>query len=145
MLNSGPGTPVPIAEAVEKTAIWRQYYANIVNAFNAASATPSTPIDLDDPQVFRGFMIPIEDLIALKDAIIELEKEQQMGGARVYLCKDDLTNDASSMHVYLVPVTESGTDVLEREVDEGKVSTIFDFTTPCPDFCDKSSKLYKLT
>ena len=53
--------------------------------------------------------------------------------------------DPNTIHILLVPVrgtTPTGVDVLETQKGETTVSTIMDFTQPCPSMCDVDSPLY---
>lgn len=124
--------PVPVPEAVEMTTNWRAYYGQI---------TGTNPDD-----AFRGFKIPIEDL----QSIIDLAKQDPtINAARAYLALGEPAAnniiDPNTIHILLVPVadtTPTGADILEVIKVGKKVSTIMDFTTPCPAMCDFSSPLY---
>jgi hypothetical protein len=124
--------PVPILQAVEMTTNWRNYYGDI---------TGTSPND-----AFRGFRIPLEDL----QAMVDLAKtDPTITSARAYLALGEPVSNGSAtsdeMHLLLVPVidnTPTGTDLLEVERAGKPVSTIMDFTTPCPAQCDTSSVLY---
>lgn len=124
--------PVPVNDAIGMTTNWRNYYGQI---------TGTNPAD-----AFRGFKIPIEDL----QSIIDLAKEDPtINAARAYLALGAPANedviDPSTIHILLVPVadtTPTGADILEVTKAGKTVSTIMDFTTPCPAMCDFSSPLY---
>ena len=82
----------------------------------------------DQPDVVKAFLIPQEDIIALYNLIME-------GGgqdARGYLgIRED-----GEYKLMLVAGDPKGVDM----IDLG----IYDFTSPCPNFCDLSSPLYTL-
>ncbi|GAA4777765.1 hypothetical protein GCM10023231_00200 [Olivibacter ginsenosidimutans] len=100
----------------------------------------------------RGAFIPFEDI----DALRQLEwKDKNIIGVRAYFAleKEKGPDDTPLHHVklILVPVEKdgkNGRDVLEITTGEagedakGKKSSIYDFTTPCPDCCDDDSPLY---
>jgi hypothetical protein len=124
--------PVPVTEAVEMTTNWRNYYASI---------TGSSP-----DNALRAFRIPLEDL----QAMIDMAKvDQEITSVRAYLALGEGVNggavDSNLVHVLLVPVNDNlpfGTDILEVQRSGKPVSTIMDFTTPCPAQCDTRSVLY---
>ena len=124
--------PVPVPLGVEMTTNWRNYYADI---------TGTSPND-----AFRGFRIPLEDL----QAMVDLAKaDPSITTVRAYLALGEPVSNggvsSDNVHLLLVPVidnTPTGTDMLEVERAGKSVSTIMDFTTPCPAQCDTSSVLY---
>jgi hypothetical protein len=126
--------PVPVPDAVQMTLNWREYYGQITGT--------------DPANAFRGFKIPLEDL----QSIIDLAKQDPtIDAARAYLALGEPAAnnviDPGSIHILLVPVagtTPTGVDILEVTQMGKKVSTIMDFTTPCPAMCDFNSPLYAL-
>ncbi len=95
-----------------------------------------------NPDFIRAFYIPavdIEDLAAL--AI-----QYGCDGVRAYI---GLTNaeDPSTAKLILVPAIGSspGQDMLKLPDSPVVYSTIFDFTSPCPQSCDNSSPLMNNT
>lgn len=123
--------PVPLDRAIEMTENWRAYYAQVTGT--------------DPNNALRGFKIPLDDLLAL----VEIAKaDQNITSVRAYLALGSGMATSGSVlseniHILLVPVkdatpTTAGTDVLETKA----VSTIMDFTTPCPALCDERSPLY---
>jgi hypothetical protein len=132
MDNTANHPPVPVPEAVEMTTNWRNYYADI---------TGTQPED-----AFRGFRIPLEDL----QRMVDLAKEDpSITSVRAYLALGEPVSNggvsSDNVHLLLLPVlnnTPTGTDLLVVERAGKEVSTIMDFTTPCPAQCDTSSVLY---
>lgn len=87
---------------------------------------------------FRGFLIPFADIQNLMD----IHKDENIVGVRGYMSLAD-PNDPSSVRFILVPVNAEGKDVLQKPGEEGSdATTIYDFTQPCPAFCDTTSPLY---
>lgn len=117
-----------------------------------------TPLFREDPNATpRALFIPMEDVKAL------LAEHPHADGIRVYYgIKPPVTKLPPSVEIpvslevcgLLVPVVQDDagnhTDVLSGTINEdGTVSkekedddNIYDFTTPCPVYCDKASKLY---
>lgn len=131
-MDTNPNPPVPVNEAIEMTANWRSYYAQITGT--------------DPENALRAFKIPLEDLQAMVDLA---QKDTQITSVRAYLALGEPANDtivdSDKIHVLLVPVSntsEAGTDLLEIQVAGRTISTIMDFTTPCPALCDQASPLY---
>jgi len=124
--------PVPECDAVEMTTNWRSYYGQI---------TGTDPAD-----AFRGFKIPLEDLQSIIDLATQ---DPTINAARAYIALGEPAGnniiDPNTIHILLVPVadtTPTGADVLEVTRSGKTVSTIMDFTTPCPAMCDFNSPLY---
>jgi hypothetical protein len=90
---------------------------------------------------FRGFLIPFADI----QDIMDIHKEKNIMGVRGYMSLAD-ENNLSSLRFILVPVDSDGRDMLdihlEGDTDDDVQSTIYDFTQPCPAFCDVKSPLY---
>ena len=131
--------PVEPGVAEQLTLNWREFYAD---------ATGTAPED-----AFRGFKIPLEDLLK----IVEIaQKDAKINAVRAYLALGrELENGqvpgSQDIHILLVPVAENGgtgKDILQvPEVIDSKtvmVSSIYDFTTPCPAQCDFTSPLYSI-
>ncbi len=125
--------PVPVNQAVAMTTNWRIYFGNI---------TGTAPAD-----ALRAFKIPLEDLKALVDMA---RVDTNITSVRAYLALGEAIEngplDFNDVHILLVPVDDTaspaGEDVLEVSRSGKMVSTIMDFTTPCPALCDTSSVLY---
>ncbi|MBS4063909.1 MAG: hypothetical protein KGZ74_05085 [Chitinophagaceae bacterium] len=110
---------VPKDTAIQETENWRSILKPVMG-----------------DKVIRGFFIPIEDITAIANM-------HQVSGMRGYICLTD-KNDFSSISFIVVPVDENNKDILTEKngVSEEEISTIYDFTRPCPAFCDESSPLY---
>lgn len=92
---------------------------------------------------FRGFLIPFTDIQDILDAH---KDNPDITGVRGYMGLAD-ENDPSTVRFIMVPVDKDGKDILKMKfvsIDgkEESVTTIYDFTQPCPAFCDKESRLY---
>jgi hypothetical protein len=118
--------------AIGRTTQWRGLYKDTMKC--------------KDPEVLRGYFIPIEDIISLyeffKNGGVPLR------GVRGYLGYDPLDPIAPAqlnLDLLLVPVSADGKDILEAPAQLGLgdgTSTIYDFSEPCPVECDTSSVLY---
>jgi hypothetical protein len=133
-MSTTPNPPVPVEDAVLMTEYWRDYYAFI---------TGTDPMD-----AFRAFKIPLEDL----QRMIDLAKtDPTIDSVRAYLALGEASGnqiiDPNTLHVLLVPVsgtTPNGVDVLQVQRGPTMISTIMDFTQPCPTYCDVTSPLYSV-
>jgi hypothetical protein len=118
-----PGSQDTIPEqlAITLTTNWRDYISKL------------------DPQsnYIRAFNIPMID-------ITELSEFYKCPSVRAYLAME-VPGDVSTLKVVLVPVDAKGNDILEIPAQEGLVeqSTIYDFTSPCPQLCDINSPLFQ--
>ncbi|WP_118975671.1 hypothetical protein [Taibaiella koreensis] len=131
--------PVPEDQAIAWTTNWRNYYGSITGT--------------DPNDALRAFKIPLEDLQALVDMA---KDDNNIDSVRAYLAlTEDRVGDvinASEVHIVLVPVAKNpnimppvpdpGIDILQASKAGKTVSTIMDFTTPCPAMCDFQSPLY---
>lgn len=116
---------VPLEEA--RTAI-RNYRTSIEN----------TPL----PHLF-GFLIEHADIFdALGLDPTKLGQQPTHGKFRVYVGKTNVTGFGDEWHLYLVPVTPAGVDVIP--VDTEGMQYVYDFNSPCPATCDVSSPLYNV-
>lgn len=87
---------------------------------------------------FRGFLIPFADI----QNIMDIHKDEDIIGVRGYMSLGD-QNDPSTVRFIMVPVNSEGKDVLQMpKGEEDDSTTIYDFTQPCPAFCDTTSPLY---
>ena len=116
---------IPEKQAIEITTNYRNYIAGIDPKLNYP----------------RAFLIPMED-------ITQLAQFQNCPNVRAYLTMD-VPGDVSTIKVILVPVNEQNQDVLSISVpgapDDAAVtdqSTIYDFSSPCPQACDIDSPLF---
>ena len=86
-----------------------------------------------DNHALRGFWIPIDDLIRLK--------EYGACSARAYLAMED--PNTNKIKIVLVPVDSDGKDmILPISTVEPPLYSIYDYTKPCPDQCHVDSPLY---
>lgn len=118
---SFPGSEdtIPLDEAVKLTTNWRDY----IGKYEPAS------------QYIRAFNIPMED-------INELATFAKSPSVRAYLAMAT-PGDISTLKIILVPVDASGNDILSVPgLASDDQSTIYDFTTPCPQACDVNSPLF---
>lgn len=118
---------VSLKFAKDATAAWRAFYAQNVGV----------PVN----DAFRGFWIPINDLKSITD----MANSGGINGARIYLAKGTDT-DPDLIHVFIVPTVpevDGNDQPFDADIWEiNGVSTIYDFTTPCPAQCDLTSPLY---
>jgi len=130
-------TPIPEALAIADTKNWREFYGENMG------------VDPNGPDVFRGFRIPINDFHELLDKAREIDNDNPgnpVVAVRIYLARHTEGPSKDQMHVVLVPVVQGddplmfpyGVDMLSF----GGTSAVYDFTTPCPEQCDKRSPLY---
>lgn len=118
-----PSPGIPEIIGVDYTTNWRTYISGIDK----------------DPNYIRAFNIPMQDIASLADFT-------KCGSVRAYLGMDNST-DVSTLKLVLVPVDDSNLDILSIEVPDGSgglvsQSSIYDFTTPCPQVCDIDSPLF---
>jgi hypothetical protein len=148
-----------LEDAINQTENWREYYTDIYNKY------PDNSEDRIDhhnhPSVFRGFFVSLKDLIGIKE-ILEgylalnpgVSPDDDNVGIRVYLAKKKKhKSQQKNMHVLIVPVIDNK-DITNltlivnnppsQSAAEGNTSssTVFDFSTPCPDTCDVTSPLH---
>ncbi len=119
-----PSPGIPEATGTGYTANWRTYIAAIDQ----------------DPNYIRAFNIPMQDIASLADFT-------KCNSVRAYLGMANGT-DVSTLKLVLVPVDTDNLDVLSIEVPDGSgglvaQSSIYDFTTPCPQLCDIASPLFE--
>lgn len=121
-----PGTDntIPEQEAVGITTNWRNYISGIDS----------------DPNYIKAFNIPMVD-------IQELAAFTQCTSVRAYLSMK-VPGDITSLSLILVPVDKNNKDILSIPLPNGaseeaaEQSTIYDFSTPCPQACDVDSPLF---
>lgn len=96
----------------------------------------------------KALFIPYEDL---KELIEHHEKHHKhVGGVRIYfgLVPSPLTIDPTPVSFDLrgsiVAVGKDGKDIIAAPGDENAegIGEIYDFTAPCPDVCDVTSRLF---
>ena len=121
-----PTDVIPLSEAETLTQNWRTFIA-------PQAIVPSSFI--------HAFYIPMDDITQL--AAFHTEAI----AVRAYVCMEN-TTDPMTAKIVLVPVSEKNTDILSTYIPgtDGtsvEVSTIYDFTQPCPQACDFESPLYE--
>jgi hypothetical protein len=115
----GAQDTIPQQEAVAITTNWRNYIGNYepVNKYT------------------RAFNIPMVD-------ITQLAEFYKCTSVRAYLAMT-VPGDISTLKIVLVPVDASGNDILSVPTADGAAqSSIYDFTSPCPQICDINSPLF---
>jgi hypothetical protein len=118
-----PSPGIPEATAIAYTTNYRNYISGIDK----------------DPNYIRAFNIPMEDITSLADFA-------KCPSVRAYLGMSDPT-DISTLKLVLVPVDLNNIDILSIPVSGGigaavDQSSIYDFTSPCPQNCDLASPLF---
>jgi len=118
-----PEDTIPESLAVDITTYWRDYISLL---------DPS-------PNYIRAFNIPMTDIQSLADF-------QKCPSVRAYLSLA-VPGDISTLKVILVPVDADNQDVLSIPIPDSTggfidQSTIYDFSTPCPQKCDIDSPLF---
>lgn len=139
--NNPPGIKVlntiSLETAQEETTRWRRFLA-----------VESKDFKMDT--INRGAFIPFEDLFELKRLH---DKNHDIIGVRAYFALDEIQKDGTPLHhvkLILVPVKKGGRcgkDIVEVSIDSNdsksrEMSSIYDFTMPCPDYCDETSALF---
>lgn len=116
----GSEDTIPEQEGVNLTTNWRNYISNLDPA----------------PNYIRAFNIPMVD-------ITQLAKFYKCDSVRAYLSMA-IPGDVTSLKIILVPVDAAGNDILSIPDNTGAAqSTIYDFTSPCPQLCDINSPLFQ--
>ncbi|MBK6381354.1 MAG: hypothetical protein IPO01_07940 [Chitinophagaceae bacterium] len=119
-----PSPGIPESTGITFTANYRSYISGIDK----------------NPDYIRAFNIPMQDIASLADFT-------KCTSVRAYLGMSDPT-DISTLKLVLVPVDVNNLDVLSIQVpgisgsDETQ-SSIYDFTSPCPQLCDIDSPLFE--
>lgn len=143
--------PITLESAIEVTAKWRDTYAGYIGLEGTDRG--------NNESIFRGFTIPLSDIKNILDRFDAHNNETggEIDSIRIYLAQGEVdgipqTNDVK-IHVLLVPATSAKvqtiatpdesptTDILR---DRSGKSLIYNFTSPCPELCDKNSDLYRL-
>lgn len=143
-----------VEEAKIQVGNWRAYYADTYNAYPQKDGQQSRPpIHPDENDTYRGFWVSFKDLAELKEIMEKInvgaQPDKTKAGIRIYLANKNAEpgeTTSKDMHVLIVPVDANGKDVLElpsASNNAAAVSTILDFSSPCPVNCDVTSPLYK--
>ncbi|MFM6926453.1 MAG: hypothetical protein ACKOU7_13180 [Ferruginibacter sp.] len=124
ILNQAVPSPgIPEAVGVDYTTNYRTYISGIDK----------------NPDYIHAFNIPMQDIASLADFT-------KCPSVRAYLGMSD-PKDISTLKLVLVPVDITNTDILSIQVPDGsgglvEQSSIYDFTSPCPQNCDIDSPLF---
>jgi len=118
-----PSPGIPEAVGVAYTTNYRNYISGIDK----------------NPDYIKAFNIPMSDIQSLADFT-------KCPSVRAYLGMSD-PKDISTLKLVLVPVDNTNTDILSIPVPDGSgglvdQSSIYDFTSPCPQNCDIDSPLF---
>jgi hypothetical protein len=122
-LNPSSDDTISEQEAIDITTNYRDYISNI------------------DPQpnYIRAFNIPMVDIQELAAGF------PKCPSVRAYLCMA-VAGDVTTLKIVLVPVDANNKDILTVPVEiSGAMidqSSIYDFTSPCPQTCDIDSPLF---
>lgn len=142
---------VSLEEAKKQVANWRNYYADTYNAYPEIEGQAKIKIEPDGEDTYRGFWVSFKDLIELQEMMkkinIDEQSEKSQAGIRIYLANKNHhpgKTKSEDMHVLIVPVDAEGKDVLALPATSNTPpsSTILDFSSPCPENCDKNSPLF---
>ncbi|MFL9484900.1 hypothetical protein ACI6Q2_19100 [Chitinophagaceae bacterium LWZ2-11] len=132
---------IPLDVAMNRTNYWRE------------TVKPIYGDDMD--KVPKAFFIPIDDIMCLAENF----QKYNIAGVRAYFTFHSM-EDTAGITAVLVPVVPtkqvsangdvvivSYSDMLSLPVNDEKLgdagdSTIYDFSQPCPPFCDPESDLY---
>ncbi|WP_199118321.1 hypothetical protein [Pedobacter sp. ASV28] len=127
---------VPLQEAIDRVARFRKQI--------------QTAAQVPEENIPRAIFIPIADIMAIIDKFQTIDAEgnihSAIRGVRAYFAvkegDEDLPDDITAL---IVPVDVKGNDIiatnngLKDDVDD---SDIYDFTKPCPSYCDPNSPLF---
>ncbi|MCJ8210725.1 hypothetical protein MUY27_13490 [Mucilaginibacter sp. RS28] len=129
---------IPVEEAIQEAQNWRDFIGPQVSA----SSQPKIP---------KAVYISRDDIMALAK---EFQNNENLVGTRAYFTlkypwSEDIKNEIKFV---LVPVAAeegypAGKDMLyipdAKEYGGGPAeSDLYDFTKPCPDYCDTQSAMY---
>jgi hypothetical protein len=112
--------------AVAWTTNWRNYISNID----------------PNPNYIKAFNVPMEDILELANNF-----GQTSTSVRAYLAMES-PGEISTLKIILVPIDSKGNDILSvpvgstESIAAAQQSSIFDFTSPCPNTCDVDSPLF---
>jgi len=118
-----PQPGIPESVGVDYTTNYRTYISGIDK----------------NPDYIHAFNIPMQDIASLADFT-------KCPSVRAYLGMSN-PKDISTLKLVLVPVDSSNIDILSIQVPDGSgglvdQSSIYDFTSPCPQNCDIDSPLF---
>ncbi|MBS1511141.1 MAG: hypothetical protein JST86_09885 [Bacteroidetes bacterium] len=118
-VTGGYPDTIPLSTGVDYTTNWRNYISGLD----------------PNPGYIRAFNIPMADIQSLASFT-------KCPSVRAYLGLA-VAGDISTLKLVLVPVDASGNDVTSMPgLGAPTDSTVFDFTTSCPQACDVNSPLF---
>ncbi|SCC48757.1 hypothetical protein GA0116948_110127 [Chitinophaga costaii] len=141
--NTDKDTPptIPVGEAMARAYQWRQLVQSIYTG--TADAATHTPVP--SQCIFRAIHIDMDDIIFLR------EQHPDAKSIRVYLSIADPSLQLQITGM-LVPVDYNNRDMIYTQTPDARpesalrqdasVSTVYDFTQPCPTLCDPQSLLF---
>ncbi len=131
-------TTISLNEARRRTENWKVFLE-------------STYASLNPRYLSKGVFISKEDIFALAEMCNTLPDAM---GARAYFTITDMHRELAEKNnvtVLMVPVVKSsnpgGSDVVSTGLTsdgDDDDTTIYDFTKPCPDYCDPDSPIFGL-
>jgi len=96
--------------------------------------------------LIKAYLLRTEDIFEALGIVFQQPPSMSYARVRVYLGMLQTTTDTDTVYkLFLVPVDSSGKDViLNGPITSGgpNVDYVFDFNTPCPNTCDKTSPLF---
>ena len=125
---------IPVEEAVTRTTQWRNLYQETMQC--------------PDEEILRAFFIPIEDILEIYHYY--RTHSVNISGVRGYLAynpTEPISPGVFNTDFVLCPVDLEGNDIVTAPpaLGLGSGSTVYDFTQPCPTYCDTESVLYSDT
>lgn len=95
----------------------------------------------DPDTIPRAVLIGIDDLKSLYE---DIERSKlPITGVRIYLgLKPDTSQDKHEIRGILVPVTGEFPNQVDHVEYADRSSALYDFTSPCPIYCDTLSELH---
>ena len=116
-----PKDTIPLSEAIDITTNWRNFISKY-----------------EPDGYIRAFYIPIEDIMGLA------KFHSEAVAVRAYLGLPK-PGDVTDIKLALVPVDMKNNDILSvpSAITGEEQSSIYDFTSPCPQACDIQSPLFE--
>ncbi|MBC7759731.1 MAG: hypothetical protein H7069_12805 [Phormidesmis sp. FL-bin-119] len=134
-------TTISLAEARKRIGNWLKFL----------SGTPTFKDKQD--MIPRALFISFDDIKELEKDCAKNYKKDELIGIRVYFGLaeqlDGVTGSDYALRGMVVPVLKSpksacGTDAVHHNLadPDPNYTNIYDFTSPCPKYCDDESELY---
>lgn len=118
-------TTIPLELAQERVKLW----------LHAAGKMP--PFKHDHDTIPRAIYIQLEDLSDLMEAYPDIK------GIRVYFGLDEKgSTEITGMVVPVIKMEDNTHRDLVHPNEDPEKTAIYDFTAPCPIYCDTASELY---